>query len=158
MNGTSSIAGLGPAYEEAWRTAAEDPVFLDTQLGLAHDWYLAPALEQAQTDGLRPFGQFAYYDAMIQHGSSGFAAIHRDATANAVRPSAGGEETAWLQAFLDARVDYMTQEVSTITATRVTTSQQGLLDAGELDLRAPLSWEIYGDAFRIEVAPFCGRG
>lgn len=155
VNGTSSITGLGPAYEQAWKASADDPVFLDTQLQLAHEWYLRPALKQANQDRLRAFGQFAYYDATIQHGESGFAAIREAARRRASPPSDGGDEKAWLQAFLTAREEYMLREVSTITATRVTTAQQGLLDAGELDLRAPLAWDIYGDHFRIRVAPFC---
>ncbi len=155
VDGTSSMKGLGPDFEQAWSAAAGDPLFLQAQLGLATDWYLNPALEQAATDGLRAFGQFAYYDAMIHHGSSGFEMIRQDALQTTAPPADGGNETTWLQAWLDAREAYMTQEVSDITATRVTTAQQGLLDAGELDLRAPLAWDIYGDHFRIQVAPFC---
>ncbi len=155
VNGTSSIKGLGAGYEQAWEEAAADPRFLKAQLGLAWDWYLEPALQQAAADGLHAFGQFVYYDAMIHHGISGFETIHQDAEGVALPPTEGGEETEWLQAWLDAREVYMTQEVSEITATRVTTAQQGLLDAGELQLRAPLEWEIYGDHFRIQVAPFC---
>ncbi|MPM48221.1 hypothetical protein SDC9_94945 [bioreactor metagenome] len=49
----------------------------------------------------------------------------------------------------------MLQEVSSGTATRVSTAQRGLLAAGELDLRAPLAWDIYGDHFRLEVSPLC---
>ncbi len=155
VNGTSSIDGLGPSYEQAWAEAATDPRFLDAQRGLAKDWYLRPALHQAAEDGLQGFGQFAYYDAMIQHGQSGFETIHGNALQAAVPPAQGGDETAWLQAWLDAREAYMTLEVSQGTATRVTTAQQGLLDAGELQLRAPLAWQIYGDHFAIQVAPFC---
>lgn len=158
VNGTSSTAGLGREYEQAWQEAAEDPLFLQTQLEVTEDWYLSPALERAEADRLGPFGQFAYYDAMVQHGDSGFTTIHAAALRAASPPVQGGDEQQWLQAFLDAREDFMTREVSTITATRVTTSQQGLLHAGELQLRAPLAWDIYGDHFRIEVAPFCSRG
>lgn len=155
VNGTASIEGLGPDFELAWDAAASDPVFLKAQVGLATDWYLNPALEQAAADGIGAFGQFAYYDAMIQHGSGGFETIRTAALLTALPPADGGDETAWLQAWLDSRESYMTQEVSDITATRVTTAQQGLLDAGELELRAPLAWEIYGDRFNIQVAPFC---
>lgn len=156
VNGTSSIEGLGPDFEEAWSASANDPLFLQAQVGLATDWYLNPALKQASADGVGAFGQFAYYDAMIQHGASGFEAILEDThQTNVLPPSDGGDETTWLQAWLYARESYMTQEVSEITATRVTTAQQGLLDAGNLELRTPLAWEVYGDQFRIQVAPFC---
>lgn len=158
VDGTSSTAGLGAPYEQAWRAAAEDSQFLQAQLDVARDWYLGPALELADADELGAFGQFAYYDAMVQHGDSGVATIRADALRTASPPSQGGDEEQWLQAFLDAREQFMTKEVSPATATRVTTAQQGLLDAGELDLRAPLEWDIYGDHFRIDVAPFCRRG
>lgn len=154
-NGTSSIEGLGTAYEEAWRAAADDPAFLLAQLTLAEDWYLEPALDQAGQDGVGAFGQYAYYDAMIHHGSSGFATIREAAGGTATVPSKGGDETAWLQAFLDARETYMLTEVSPQTATRVTTAQQGLLDAGELDLDPPLDYVMYGDHYRLELAPLC---
>lgn len=156
VNGTSSKSGLGAAFEQAWTSAANDPAFIDAQDELAREWYLTPALEQANEDGLRSLGQFAYYDAMVQHGSSGFATIHRAAAKDATPPSKGGQEEEWLDAFFTAREEYMSQEVSDVTMTRVTTAQRGLLRAGELDLRAPLAWDVYGDHFRIEVAPFCG--
>ena len=92
VNGTSSIEGLGPSYEQAWAEAATDPRFLDAQRGLAKDWYLRPALHQAAEDGLQGFGQFAYYDAMIQHGKSGFETIRGDALRAAVPPAQGGDE------------------------------------------------------------------
>lgn len=156
VNGTSSQTGLGPTFVQAWKEAATDPTFRDTQLQLAHDWYLTPALRAADQDGLRSFGQFAYYDAMIQHGESGFRTIRADALQHARPPSEGGQEKTWLAAWLTAREAYMLQEVSPGTATRVSTAQRGLLAAGELDLRAPLAWDVYGDHFRIEVSPLCG--
>lgn len=154
-NGTPSKEGLGPAFEEAWREAADDPAFLLAQLTVAEDWYLEPALDQAGKDGVGAFGQYAYYDAMIHHGSTAFTGIREAAGRAATVPSAGGDETAWLQAFLDAREAYMLLEVSPKTATRVTTAQQGLLDAGELGLDPPLDYVMYGDHYRVELSPLC---
>ncbi|QGF24975.1 chitosanase [Raineyella fluvialis] len=156
VDGTSSAQGLGPDYVEAWKAAAADPVFRDAQWRLAHEWYLAPALQSAEADGLRSLGQFAYYDAMVQHGSGGFAIIHADALQRATPPSRGGDEATWLDAWFSAREAYLAREVSASTATRVSTAQRGLLAAGKLRLRAPLTWDVYGDHYRIEVAPFCG--
>ena len=155
VNGTSSTTGLGPDFEQAWQDSASDPVFGDTQLRLAHEWDRAPALDQANRDGLRSLGQFAYYDAMVQHGSSGFEAVHQDALLHATPPSNGGDETAWLTAWFTAREEYMLREVSAGTATRVSTAQRGLLADGALDLTAPLQWDIYGDHFSLRLAPFC---
>lgn len=156
VNGTSSAAGLGQDFERAWKEAATDSVFRDSQLQLAREWYLTPALQAADADGLRPLGQFAYYDAMVQHGSGGFTTIHDKARQHASPPSEGGDEETWLDAWFTAREEYMGREVSQSTATRVSTAQRGLLASGEMNLRAPLAWDIYGDHFRIEVAPFCG--
>lgn len=158
VNGTPDTTGLGPGFEQAWREAGQDPVFREVQLELAHEWYLAPALKMASQDGLRSLGQFAYYDAMIHHGESGFRTIHLRALEHATPPSSGGEEADWLEAFFSAREEYMLLEVSPSTATRVSTAQRGLLADGELELRAPLRWEIYGDAYALEVAPTCSGG
>jgi len=94
-------------------------------------------------------GQFAYYDAAVMHGYSGFAAIRRTAMTKARTPAQGGDETVYLNAFLDARVAEMKTEEAHSDTSRVDTAQRVFLRNGNLDLNTPLAWKVYGDDFRI---------
>ena len=67
----------------------------------------------------------------------------------AVPRVANGDETAWLSAFLDARVREMRTEEAHSDVTRVETAQRVFLKNGNLDLNAPLTWKVYGDRFTI---------
>ena len=66
------------------------------------------------------------------------------------RPAAqGGDETAYLNAFLDARVRGMKQEEAHSDISRVDTEQRVFLRKGNLDLNTPLDWKVYGDPYYI---------
>ncbi|MGQ4342699.1 chitosanase, partial [[Kitasatospora] papulosa] len=58
-------------------------------------------------------------------------------------------ETAYLDAFLDARVWAMKQEEAHSDTSRVDTAQRVFLRNGNLDLDPPLDWKVYGDSFHI---------
>jgi chitosanase len=103
----------------------------------------------ARADGLRALGQFAYYDAAVMHGMSGLRGIRADARRKAQTPYQGGDETASLSAFLDARVGEMRTEEAHQDVTRVETAQRVFLKNGNLDLNTPLTWKVYGDTFTI---------
>lgn len=154
VDGTDSHDGLDTGYPKAWRVAARDPVFQQTQNDERDRVYFDPALAQAKTDELRALGQFAYYDAMVMHGDggdpAGFGAIRRNAIAKAKPPAQGGDEVAYLHAFLDARVAAMKTEEAHEDTSRVDTAQRVFLDEGNLDLDPLLAWSVYGDAFRID--------
>ncbi|MYS54899.1 chitosanase, partial [Streptomyces sp. SID6013] len=64
-------------------------------------------------------------------------------------PARGGDEVAYLHAFLDARVWAMKQEEAHSDTSRVDTAQRVFLDEGNLDLEPPLDWHVYGDAYHI---------
>jgi chitosanase len=154
VDGSDSHKGLDPGYPQAWRTAAKDPVFQDAQNDERDRVYFDPAVEQAKADGLRVLGQFAYYDAMVMHGGgndpASFGAIRANALAKAKPPAQGGDEVAYLNVFLDARVAAMKLEEAHEDTSRVDTAQRVFLQAGNLDLDPPLSWAVYGDRFRID--------
>ena len=153
VDGSDSHDGLDPNYTGDWRTAATDPVFQASQNDERDRVYFGPAVSQGKSDGVRTLGQFIYYDAIVMHGDgggTGFRGIRQRALNNARPPSQGGDEGAWLNAFLDARVWAMRQEEAHSDTSRVDTAQRVFLDAGNFDLNTPLAWEVYGDSYRID--------
>jgi chitosanase len=154
VNGTDSHSGLDPNYTRDWKAAARDSVFKAAQESERDRVYFNPAVRQAKSDGVRALGQFAYYDAIVMHGDGGdrlsFSSIRKRALGKAKPPSQGGNETTWLNAFLDARVWAMKQEPAHENTTRVDTAQRVFLKAGNFDLKTPLKWKVYGQSFEIK--------
>jgi chitosanase len=149
VDGSNSHAGLDPGYPAAWRAAAKDPVFQKTQEDERDQMYFKPSVAVATSDRVRALGQFAYYDAAVMHGMSGLRSVRNAALKVAKTPKQGGDETAWLAAFLNARVKEMKKEEAHSDTTRVDTAQRVFLKNGNLDLNPPLTWKVYGDRFRI---------
>ncbi|MFI7039560.1 chitosanase [Microbispora rosea] len=153
VNGTDSHRGLDPNFPKDWRTAAADPVFRQTQNDERDRVYFDPAVAQAKADGLRALGQFVYYDAMVMHGPGSdpvsFGGIRKTAMKKARTPAQGGDEVAYLNAFLDARKAAMKTEEAHSDTSRVDTAQRVFLKNGDLDLDPPLRWKVYGDSYQI---------
>ncbi|MEU3463605.1 chitosanase [Streptomyces sp. NPDC006733] len=153
VNGTESHSGLGSGFESAWKTAAKDTAFQTAQNDERDRVYFNPAVKQAKADGLRALGQFAYYDAIVMHGpgtdSTSFGGIRKAALKKAKTPAQGGNETTYLNAFLDARKAAMKTEEAHSDTSRVDTEQRVFLQKGNLDLNPPLSWKVYGDSYNI---------
>ncbi|WP_433297685.1 chitosanase [Actinoplanes sp. CA-030573] len=149
VDGSDSHAGLDPGFTTAWKTAARDPVFQKVQEDERDRMYFQPALRLAKADGLRALGQFAYFDAAIMHGVSGLRGIRQRALTTARSPAQGGDEIAYLNTFLNARVAEMRTEEAHSDTTRVDTAQRLFLRHSNLDLTGPLSWKVYGDTYRI---------
>ncbi|GAA2889515.1 hypothetical protein Acy02nite_58180 [Actinoplanes cyaneus] len=150
VDGTDSHAGLDPGFPAAWRIAAKDGIFQKTQQDARDRMYFAPAVRLAESDGLRALGQFAYYDAAVMHGVSGLRTIRERAVRARKTPSQGGDEIAYLGAFLDSRDTEMRREAAHSDTTRVDTAQRVFLTGSNLDLVAPLSWSVYGDKYSIK--------
>lgn len=153
VDGSDSHAGLDPNFTKDWKTAAADPAFQTAQNDERDRVYFNPAVQQAKADGLRALGQFAYYDAIVMHGPGddgvSFGGIRRSAMAKARTPAQGGDETTYLNAFLDARVAAMKTEEAHSDTSRVDTEQRVFLNNRNFDLNPPLSWKVYGDPFTI---------
>jgi chitosanase len=153
VDGSDSHSGLDPNYPKDWKTAAKDTVFQQTQESERDRVYFNPSVAQGKSDGVRTLGQFIYYDAIVMHGdgndSTSFRNIRKRALGKAKPPSQGGNETTWLNAFLDARVWAMKQEEAHSDTSRVDTAQRVFLKAGNFDLNTPLKWKVYGDSFSI---------
>lgn len=153
VNGSDSHAGLDPNFTKDWAKAAQDAEFKKAQDRERDRVYFNPAVGQGKSDGVGTLGQFIYYDAIVMHGDGGdstsFRNIRKRALAKAKPPARGGNETAWLNAFLDARVWAMKQEEAHSDTSRVDTAQRVFLKKGNLNLDTPLEWKVYGDSYRI---------
>nr|WP_203597830.1 chitosanase [Streptomyces sp. SID7909] len=156
VKGGDAHTGLGSPFTRAWAEAAKDARFREAQDAERDASYFDPAVRRAKEDGLGTLGQFAYYDAYVMHGeadaegTTGFRTIRSRALDAARAPADGGDETAYLDAFLDARVDAIREEPSHSDTSRVETAQRVFLDRGNLDLDPPLAWKVYGDSYEIK--------
>ncbi|PWK80727.1 chitosanase [Lentzea atacamensis] len=154
VNGSPSHDGLDPTFQDDWRRAAQDGTFQGAQEHERDRVYFNPAVNRAKQDGVQALGQFIYYDAIVMHGDNwgytDFSSIRQRALDSGARPPAwGGDERAWLHAFLDARVWAMREEPAHENTTRVDTAQRRFLNEGKLNLETPLRWHVYGDYYEI---------
>ncbi|WP_409186093.1 chitosanase [Amycolatopsis sp. VS8301801F10] len=153
VNGSDSHEGLGSAFESAWKEAAGTEEFQAAQNSERDRVYFDPAVNQGKSDGLGALGQFIYYDAIVMHGpgtsTDSFGGIRDAALSKAKPPAQGGDETAYLKAFLDARKVVMKKEEAHADTSRVDTEQLVFLNDGNLDLHPPLKWKVYGDPYEI---------
>jgi hypothetical protein len=62
---------------------------------------------------------------------------------------AGGDEVAYLTAFLDERVVEMKKEAAHSDVSRIESAQRRFLGEGNLDLHLPIFWSVYGDPYQI---------
>ncbi|GGT50241.1 chitosanase [Streptomyces atratus] len=156
VRGSDAHDGLGRPFTEAWAEAAADPAFRSAQDAERDRSYFDPAVARAEADGLGTLGQFIYYDAYVMHGygdtdgTVGFRTIRREALAAAAPPARGGDEAAYLNAFLDARVAAIRKEPSHSDTSRIETAQRVFVREGRLGLETPLRWRVYGDGYRID--------
>ncbi|MFP3990711.1 chitosanase [Streptomyces sp. E11-3] len=155
VNGSDSHEGLDPDYPKAWADESAKPAMRKAQDEALDRFYFKPAVRMAKIDGLGTLGQFIYFDAMLQHGpgadASGFYSIRKTAMAKADTKAKGGDETAYLEAFLDVRRDVMKQakRKSQRETSRIDTAQRVFLRDGNLELKTPLEWKMYGETFRV---------
>jgi chitosanase len=153
VNGTDSHEGLGDAFVQAWKTAANDSLFQQAQERQRDKVYFNPAVTMAKADGLSVLGQFAYYDAAVMHGpdawGGGLPDLRNRALAKAKTPAQGGDEKTYLQAFLDVRKAEMSKDAAHRDLSRINDIQEAFLQSGNLNLNLPLTWKVYGDPFSI---------
>jgi chitosanase len=146
--------GLDPNFTKDWKKAATDVKFQQAQDHERDRVYFNPAVNQGIADGLHALGQFMYYDALVVHGpgsdSSSFGGIRAAALKKAKTPAQGGNETTYLNAFLDARTAAMKAEAAHEDTTRIDSEQRKFLKEGNLNLNKPLSWSVYGDPYSIK--------
>ncbi|CDR05306.1 chitosanase [Streptomyces iranensis] len=153
VNGGDSHDGLDPNFTKDWKKAAADKAFQDAQEHERDRVYFNPAVKQGKDDGLGALGQFVYYDAIVMHGPGdskySFGGIRKTALSKAKPPAQGGNETTYLNAFLDARKEAMKSEEAHSDTSRVDTEQRKFLNEKNFDLAPPLKWQVYGDPYEI---------
>jgi chitosanase len=152
---SSDVSGLGPNFVSDWGRAADDSRFQEAQRWERDRLYFKPAVDLAISDGLHALGQFAYYDASVNIGSvlySGFQGARLSAMKVAKTPAQGGDEAAYLRAFLGARMGLM-RSGGYGSASRVEVQLQ-FLSESKLDLQLPLKFRMYtGDDYDITELP-----
>ena len=156
INGTDSVMGLG-GFADAWAEAAEEPAFRNLQDQVVDELYFFPAMTMAADVGIEtPLGQMIMWDAMIQHGAGGDNGTR--AIIEETRESVGPivqDESAWLDAFLDARLRHLldmyrgTTEDADLSSESRVEALRSLLRSPNLALEPPLTWEVYGDRFEL---------
>lgn len=153
INGSASHAGLGSGFVKAWQQAAKDPQMMRAQDTILNRQYLRPVLKAAKQDNLSPLGQYIYYDAVVVHGpgedSQSFGGIRRQAKRLAKTPRQGGNQADYLRAFLQARAKVMKRERAHKDLSRLNVQRQ-FIKAKNYQLKRPLSWRMYGDAYRLK--------
>ncbi|WP_261718107.1 chitosanase [Streptomyces sp. FZ201] len=152
VNGSDSLDGLD-GFRAAWKAEADKPDFRKMQDKERDRVYFNPAVRLAKLDGLGTLGQFIYYDAMLLHGPDpepeGFYGLRERALRKAEPPSRGGSEKQYLDVFLDLREEAMKRKRSTADTSRIATAQRQWLRNGNLSLRTPLSWSMYGEHYQV---------
>ncbi|MFD9189827.1 chitosanase [Streptomyces phaeochromogenes] len=150
VDGSDSHEGLDPGFTAAWKEEAQKDAFKRVQDSQRDRVYFGPAVRLAKRDGLGALGQFIYYDAMVMHGPGdpGFHGIRERAMAEADTPAEGGDEQSYLDIFLDTRRETMKSEKR--DTTRVDTAQRRFLYDGNLGLRTPLEWKVYGVTYKVD--------
>ncbi|MGW7083071.1 chitosanase [Streptomyces sp. NPDC054871] len=153
VDGSDSHEGLDPGFTKAWKAEAAKPAFQKAQDRTRDGVYFDPAVRLAKLDGLGTLGQFIYYDAMVLHGPGtgprGFYGLREKALNEANTPAQGGKEKAYLDIFLDVRTKVMKEKKAHRDTSRVETAQRQFLYDGNLDLKTPLTWKVYGETFKV---------
>jgi chitosanase len=152
VEGTDSEDGLD-GFTDAWAEAAEDPEQRKLQDDLVDELYFTPAMAIAADVGVEtPLGQAIVWDTMIQHGAGGengtraIIAETREAAGDA-----GQDESGWLDIFLDVRLHHLRdayEDADESSESRVN-ALRSLVEAGDLALEPPLTWEVYGQTFSL---------
>lgn len=150
--GTDAHTGLGEGFERAWKACGATPKMVEAQDRIVDEQYMGPAIRYAKEDHLAPLGQYVYYDALVVHGpgddEDSFGGIRARALADARTPAQGGDEAAYLEAFLDARANVMGKEAAHADLSRLDV-QRAFIKDGDWDLTLPLRWTMYGDRYTL---------
>ncbi|PZH06972.1 chitosanase [Streptomyces sp. NTH33] len=154
VDGTDSHEGLDPGFTAAWKTESQLPAFRKAQERERDRIYFDPAVRLAKLDGLGTLGQFIYYDAMVFHGPGtdpdSFYGLRERALKQAGTPAMGDSEKAYLDIFLNVHRKAMKDRRPDISTDRIDAAQRQFLDDGNMDLRTPLVWTMYGKTYRVE--------
>lgn len=159
VDGTDSTEGLS-GFIDAWQEVAENDAALRQAQDIVYDeLYFTPAMRQASDAQISTaVGQLVILDTIIQHGegddSDGLPAIIAE-TEEAMNGPVSGNEVEWLQKFLTIRRAHLenADDPDTRQAWRESVSRvdalRSILESGNLDLKPPVSWSVYGGHFTV---------
>lgn len=172
---TDGLDGFAAAFA-AEDTGANKAVFRSTQDALVDKMYFTPSITLADNLGITsPLGQAIIWDTGIQHGFSHDSADLTAGTSidwseikagdsveniaketyDAMGGKVNGNETAYLNKFLDIRLEHLLnwseegEQDNTSSQSRVD-ALRSILKAGKLDLSPTFTWTAYGDTFTID--------
>ncbi len=155
---TGTIDAVGTFCAD-WAAAAADARFQRAEMWDFDVTQFDAAVALAKADGVGITGQALFNDDANLNGYGGTPSLQNDeacARAAATPPSQGGNEIAFLDAFLTCYSQSINGDpthASDGSIGRVTTMYKPIVDSGNLDLHTPLSWSMYGQAFSISVDP-----
>jgi chitosanase len=156
VNGSDSEEGLD-GFTDAWAEAAADPAQRKLQDDLVDELYFNPAMKLAREVGITTaLGQAIMWDTMIQQGrggENGTAAVIKE-TRETMSGAVAGNEEAWLNEFLDARLRHLGDAYDhSSDADEASTSRvdafKALIADGAFALEPPLTWTAYGRTFTL---------
>jgi chitosanase len=162
VNGSDSEEGL-EGFVDVWEQTADDPLQREVQDDLVDELYFTPAMAMARDLGVgTPLGQAIVWDTMIQHGAggeNGTMAIIEETTDSV--GTARGNETEWLQTFLDVRLRHLLRMYDDTATNRASSTSRvqgwrSLIDQGEFGLDLPITWVAYGRSFTLSDAGTAG--
>lgn len=157
---SGDVDGL-EGLEDAWATAAEDPIFCEVQDEVVDDEYYWPAVDHADDLGMTfPLSLLNLYDACIQHGDGddpdGLPAMIDTVTARlGGAPADGIGELEWLGEFMTVRravlldpFDPDTKEVWAESVGRVD-ALRSIFESGNTDLEPPVVIAPFDTTFTL---------
>lgn len=130
--------------------SCNDPLFKQAQIDLLNELYWNPALNLANSIGVKNQLTLAFiYDMCINHGEDGARSLVNKAKSKVGgTPKDGVNENTFLSALMDYRYTYIQQDwaegVDRVNAFRK------LLNANNLTLTPPFKFTVYGDTFTID--------
>jgi chitosanase len=161
VDGTDSLKGLD-GLPAAWKQAADsDPAFRKAQDQIFDELYFNPAMSRAHQAGISsPLGQLIILDTIIQHGDGddpdGLLAIIAETNKAAGRVNQKLSEPHWLGKFLEIRKRHLSHaaDPATRAAWKESTGRvdalRSILDKQNYGLDVPLTWQVYGDHFKLK--------
>lgn len=112
--GSDDTTALGASFPDDWKQAAQDPVFVQTQLKVGHDTYLTPARNLAAREGITTnLGVENLFDTALMMGPGpndcdGMPKITSETDAAlGGNPASGIDEAQWLSQFNQIRQQHM---------------------------------------------------
>jgi len=143
----NETAKLDPKKQPVWATnlidvlkqAGADPLMREAQDEVFDAGYWIPAVGHAQNAGLTTaLGHLVIYDTCIHSGPAGVANIR--AKFPEASPSKGGNEKAWVHAYIKARRDWLLSNSNPLVQKTVyrMDALEELAKSDNWDLKAPL--------------------